>query len=322
MSENKPENPPSAPSAGLKPVDGVISLDDLDKVIDQMDPGFTDSLEGIKKEGVGDTAAIEALQVDSQVDVGTDDDSEKKNLRKRIFAFLMTPFVRIKGWFRLRWIAFANRCRLFKDQSIQFFKHEFPERLRFYKSRLIAGIKWCGDQIKRFMKLTKIQKIGSIVAVALIAGSGYFFFQSIKGQWLPAWRNPIMASFEKHAEFVRKTGPDDYTEFFQAFPEIEIPFLLSKIIVNLTPSPGSANPMGAFEFFLGLDAKETAIEVKDREKEVLDLVQRTVEEFTYDEVMSPVGQTRMKARIRDAINAILNQGNVTKVYINTMVTNH
>ena len=89
---------------------------------------------------------------------------------------------------------------------------------------------------------------------------------------------------------------------------------------------GSVNPVNrletrwAFEFYLGLDANETAIEIKDREKEVLDISQRTLEEFTYPEIMAPNTQKRVWARMRDNINEILNQGRVQKVYVKTMLT--
>jgi flagellar basal body-associated protein FliL len=322
MSEDKSPAPPQPPA--LKTQDGVISLEDLDNLMNQVDPGFNESLEAIKKEAVTDTAAIEALQVgDSQVDVGGDDEAQKPNVKKKFFALLAWPFVRAGQWLRMRGVALKYRAILFKDQSIQFVKHELPERLRYLKSLLIAGITWIKKHVNYFFALTWPQKIAGTCALLFVLAGFYFGAKVFSTQWLPTWRNPIIGSYTKQADAVWSVkDPKDYINFFQAFPEIEIPFLLTKIIVNLAPSPGSKHPMGAFEFYLGLDAKETAIEVKDREKEVIDLVQRTVEEFTYDEVMSQIGQVRMKARIRDAINSILNQGNVTKVYISTMVTNH
>ena len=97
--------------------------------------------------------------------------------------------------------------------------------------------------------------------------------------------------------------------------------LLKKVIVNLKPDDLSTrNPMGLYEVYLGLDSKDTAIEVKDREKEILDLIQRTLENFTYSEVSSIVGKIRMKSAIKERLNEILNQGRVFHVYFNNFVT--
>lgn len=308
-------------SPAPKPQDGSVSLEDLDSLINQVDPGFNASLEAIKNEAVTDTSAIETLQVDSQVDVGNEDEAHKSTFKQKVLSILAWPFIKVRDWLLMRWMAFKNRAVLFKDQSVQFFKHELPERLRYYRSLLYAGFNRIKGQIQLFISLSLAQKLAALASAAFVGAAFFFLVQSFRGQWLPTWRNPIMANFAQHAAFVRHVkNPKDYVRFFEAFPDIEIPFLLSKIVVNLTPSAGIPNPMGAFEFYLGLDSKETAIEIKDREKEMLDLVQRTVEEFTYDEVMGQIGQVRMKARIRDALNKSLRQGRVTKVYISTMVT--
>ena len=93
--------------------------------------------------------------------------------------------------------------------------------------------------------------------------------------------------------------------------------------MNLRRDENSGSlPMGIFEFYLGVDSKDTAVEIRDREHEVIDLVQRTLEGFTYHEVVSYQGKIRMKSRIRDNVNDILNQGQINRVYINRMVTHH
>ena len=80
--------------------------------------------------------------------------------------------------------------------------------------------------------------------------------------------------------------------------------------------------MGLFEFYLGVDSRDTAIELRDREKEVIDIIERTLESFTYHEVVSYQGKILLKAKIRDNVNEILNQGQINRVYINRMVTYH
>ena len=105
-----------------------------------------------------------------------------------------------------------------------------------------------------------------------------------------------------------------------AFPQQTFTVLLEKIVVNLQRSRRHRNPMGAFKFYVTVDSQETAVEVKDRETEVLDYVQRAVEEMSYEEVNGPGGRTQLKALVRGEINRLLNQGRVQDVFIEIMIT--
>jgi flagellar FliL protein len=71
-----------------------------------------------------------------------------------------------------------------------------------------------------------------------------------------------------------------------------------------------------------VDSQDTAIEVKDRELEILDIIQRVLENFAYSDVNSMVGKIRMKSAIKDRLNEVLNQGKVFHVYFNTFITNY
>lgn len=316
MSDAKPTattNP--VPPAGA---DGSFSLDDLDKMIEVEDPGFKDSLKSIETDRITDDTSIESLDV--EVEVATEDVTQKEATSKKLLVKLMVPLKKIGSWLHLRRISLTNRSKLLVTQTIYFFKNDFPDLLRYALSQLKTAIGYVRGWVRAFTALPRSKK-----AILLGAGGSgflalFFLAKALSGEWLPLWRNPLILSLSDKSGKVYSVKSEDMIPFFEAFPEVEFQLLLNKMIVNLTPSASIPNPMGAFEFYLGLDSNETAIEIKDREKEILDLTQRTIEEFTYEEVMNPTSQLRMKARIRDNINQILNQGRVQKVYVKTLIT--
>lgn len=310
---NPSTNP--VPPAGAE---GSFSLEDLDKMIEVEDPGFKDSLKSIESDRINDDTSIESLDV--EVEVGTEDVTQKEATSKKLITKLLSPAKKVMSWLHLHRISLTNRTKLLVTQSIHFFKNDFPDLVRYAISQLKVGIGYVKGWIRSFSALPRSKK-------ALLGGAGltgflalFFLVKALSGEWLPMWRNPLILSLSDKSGKVYSVKSEDMIPFFDAFPEVEFQLLLSKMIVNLTPSASIPNPMGAFEFYLGLDSNETAIEIKDREKEILDLTQRTIEEFTYEEVMNPTSQLRIKARIRDNINQILNQGRVQKVYVKTLIT--
>ena len=111
------------------------------------------------------------------------------------------------------------------------------------------------------------------------------------------------------------------TPFLMAFPQPRHSFLFSKIVVNLKKRVSSLNEaMGAFEFFVEVDSKDAARELKGREVQLRDLIQRTAEQFTYESLQSEKGKERLKERIRAELNKELAQGWVKSVFIKFMVT--
>lgn len=319
MSEIKPGTTPNITPVPTGP-DGSFSLDDLDRMLEVEDPGFKASLESIQTERNNSETSIESLDV--EVDGATEDVTEKKGPNKVqvIFGKIVSPIKRLNGWFHLRRISYTNQAKVFARQSIHFVRHDLPDLLRYLASQIKTAVAWVRGWINRFLALQtgkKVLLIGSGISSLLAI---FFLSKALTGQWLPLWRNPLIHSFAAKVDKTYSVKQSDMIPFFDAFPEVEFQLLLSKMIVNLTPSAGIPNPMGAFEFYLGLDANETAIEIKDREKEVIDITQRTLEEFTYEEVNSQLGITRVKSRIRDNINQILNQGRVQKVYVKTLIT--
>lgn len=319
------ETPPSSPSSS----DGVFSLEDLDKIIESEDPNFKNQMADIKAIGADISADIETLNIDGEV--GADNDSneadETLSRKDKIIAFVFRPWRRFKEIFKLKKLAFKNKMLMLYEQMKTFVRHELPERSKYYYSRTISAIKHivttASNLIAKFKALTKIQKITLFATTILSVAAISIFSRTFLGGWLPRFSDPLVNSLEEKARFVRAyTGKEDLQNLFEAFPEVEFHVLMTKVIVNLRPDEKSGpNPMGVYEVYLGLDSQDTAIEVKDREKELLDIIQRVIERFSYSEVSTQVGKIRMKSMIRDRVNEVLNQGRVFHVYFNTFISN-
>jgi flagellar FliL protein len=113
---------------------------------------------------------------------------------------------------------------------------------------------------------------------------------------------------------------EEWDEFNSPLRHPEHVVLLNKVVVNLRPSESSdGNPMGYFEFYLEANSQEAAIEIDDRQAEILDVVQRTVEAITYDEIVTPAGKNKLKLVIRKDLNQVLTKGRVRKVFYKSVV---
>jgi flagellar basal body-associated protein FliL len=315
MNAEAPNPRPSSTSQ-----DGVFSLEDLDKIIEAEDPNFKSEMENIKSTKLEDTTAVESLQVLSDDDLVKDEESEKK-IKQKIIAFFVRPWRRFAQFLKLKKIAIQHQLSSFLNGSKNFLRHELPDRLRYLKSRTIAGYHWCVGQWKRFLALSRLQKAALVGTVIFGLFSLLLLSRTLTGAWLPSYNDPLPRSLMQKASFTGKyESQKDMQLLFEAFPEVEFNVLLNKVIVNLRPDEESTNnPMGTFEFYVAVDSQDTAVEVKDREREILDIIQRTAEDFTYTQVRSELGKSLMKSAIRDRLNQVLNQGQVMRLYFNTII---
>jgi len=312
-----------APKPRPSSTDGVFSLEDLDKIIDAEDPNFKNEMENIKSAPVENTSAIEDLQVSTDDDPEKEDESEKTKLKK-ILDFVLRPWRRFVDYSKLTKVALKNRIIVLVDMSKTFVRHELPERLRYLASQIRSGLVWIKKIAQQFWALPGGQKIALVFMSFASIFSLLLLSRTLTGAWLPGYVDDLPRNLEKNATVIGVAKRrEDLQDLFQAFPEVEYHVLLKKAIVNLRRDDTSGpNPMGVFELYLGVDSQDTAIEVKHRELEILDIVQRAIENFSYTEVNSVVGKIRVKSAVRDRVNEILNQGRVFQVYYNTVVINH
>jgi flagellar basal body-associated protein FliL len=77
--------------------------------------------------------------------------------------------------------------------------------------------------------------------------------------------------------------------------------------------------MGAFEFYLEGEDSEVIVEVKDREVEIRDRMQRTLEEFTFDQAADADGKKMIVDKLKKEINQSLSTGKIRKIWFKTVV---
>ncbi len=298
----------------------TFSLDDIDKIIETEDPSFKNELADIKKQQVVGTDSIENLKLEPEDEIVKDDD-EQLTARKKIVHFVLLPWLSVRTFVRLRWIRVKNNSRMLFDASVRFFRHELPERIKYTWARLKILKAWLVSEWRKFRALNRTQKLAIAFMVLASFAALFFIDKTFTGHWLPRYQINLPHTLADGGSIMGEVkSKADVQDLFQAFPEVEYYVLLPKVIVNLQPSETSGeNPMGAFEVFVGADSQDTAVEVKDREQEIRDLVQRALESFTYDEANSLVGKERIKEVLRDRINAILNQGFIYNIYFNNII---
>jgi flagellar basal body-associated protein FliL len=305
-----------------------ISLDNIDEILKQEDPGFVDSLNDIKANPDDLSGAeIESLRIDD-LD-GPEDDIEKENRFERWgkkFPKLKPLFQapdNFKKFLKQRLIILKGRAKLFVANSLEQLK-TLPDRTRKLLSDLLFVVrqnkKKLSDNLdnrsrgERFLIFIFLFGLGGVFGLVLL--------NMKNSHWLPQINRPLVLSLETVAD--RKWTFDsqvDTIAFLSAFPQEKHNYLFPKVIVNLKVRPGSnAFTMGAFEFYLELDSKDSAIEVKSREVELHDLVQRVTEQFTYEALETERGKDRLKEEIKKSLNQKIVQGWVKDVYIKFFIT--
>jgi flagellar basal body-associated protein FliL len=326
LAEEQPLKPGASTSPSAKAVPAstdpnVFSLEDLDKIIESEDPDFKKELEKLKNQKLELSADHENLSVKTDDEHLTKDEHENPSRREALLKWILNPYRRLGTFLRMQSTAIYNRIQHFFSRTISFIRHELPDRIKYYKSQSIVYAQKAKAVFVLLKKMPRSQKIAiSFISVASVAAV-FFMSKTLTGHWLPHYEDNMSRSLLSSSGFARTyQGKGDLQDLFLAFPEVEYYVLLKKAVVNLRPSESSGpNPMGAFEVYVGVDTQDTAIEVKDRERELVDVFQRALEGFSYDDSITMVGKSRMKEVIRDRINAILNQGRVFHIYFNSFI---
>jgi flagellar basal body-associated protein FliL len=200
--------------------------------------------------------------------------------RKALFAFA--------AWAKIQLIHLFGWL---KNGGGKFFKLEWKAKLTILFSLVLGAI------AVLLLKYTYTQKI------KFNFGSGFF------------------TSFEKVADARFEYNPEGAMEDFSdpiSHPEYEM--LIDKLVVNLKhPADGSSNPMGLFEFYLEASNQNCAVEIKDRQGEIRDVIVRNLEQMLYDDLITVEGKERLKVVLRKNVNSVLTTGQVRRIFFKTVV---
>ncbi len=118
-------------------------------------------------------------------------------------------------------------------------------------------------------------------------------------------------------EVKEEEGMEKFYDTIHSKPNL---LMIEKVVVNIKPSPDSGpNPMAAFEILVEGLNPDVVIEVKDRESFFRDMVQRTTEEFTFDEMQTPEGKRQFIQTLLHEFNKRLTTGELRNVRLRTFI---
>lgn len=139
--------------------------------------------------------------------------------------------------------------------------------------------------------------------------------------WAHYFELDLLNNLEDKATTVTRLDfNEEYIDFDHSLLVPQYMVLLNKVVVNLQRSESSGeNPMAAFDFYLQTTNEETAKEVKKRERELQDYVQRISEGLSYDQLITENGKKKWKITLKSQLNTVLTQGKIKNIYFKTLL---
>lgn len=294
-----------------------LSLDQLDSIILSEDPEFANDLKNV--ESLPSDGSINLDVVDLGDSLLAEADNPWKNaigVRKAIVILL--PFLP-KLWelqYRVR-----SGLHLFRGRFRTAMWEAGPQLFQSAKSAATSGKEFSKGRVEAFKALTRPLK--AVAVILMLSGLllGIFVYRSLTHGVLPPEKEFLAASLEEWAIHAYKYDPETEMDSFYDSPRtIQNIMSLPKMVVNIRPSASSGpNPMAAMEFFLEGLSPEAIVEVKDRESEIRDLFQRTIEDMTYAELDSTEGKQLLTEKLRQALNLNLTKGKIRRIFIKEIV---
>ena len=325
----------------------VVSLDDLDLSLDSplggdpitptptpttptpaVSPATPAAPESHLEAFLAEKAPDLANEIPAQVSLPKEPEAPSKAYLffKEVFAKLYRLITNPKDVFRRRTLKYSELLKLWRAvliaQAKAFLGYLIKDALR----DLLILAKNIVRQFKRTFTVVKnLSHLKKLYIVIFVVAS--FGLTKIAQRFKMKHPLPRIGSIEvismaqvadRVFEFDAKSASWEEFESTVRLPNHTV--TLNKIVVNLKMSAKtSLNPMAYLRLNLEASNKEAAVEVLDREKEIADLIQRTVEEMPYDIVNTSDGKNLMKIKIRKKLNEVLNRGRVKRIYIQEII---
>lgn len=319
----EPEKSDEDSEAASRPGADDVDLTQLDDIFSSEDPDFAASMQEMKtevlakEEGAED---IETLDLDSYVSETAAEVRASRTWRGRV----LVRFKRFFRWLKVIGIRTGlqvSRIILWtRETAVPGVKTGVKKTLGFVRSQGLALSHSMLSMVKALLALPLSSK-ALLVAVVVLAGALIYVLNlTFKDQVMPKVDNQFLTSFSQVADARFTYDPKSpMEEFHNPLLHPENVILIERLIVNLKSPERGQNPMGLFEFYIEASNRETAIEVKDRESEVRDIMSRTLEQMPYDELISPDGKNKLKVVLRKSLNSLVTKGRVRRVFFKTIV---
>ncbi len=295
--------------------ENLLSLEDLDSTIAKNDPEFAAHLKDI-----GPNEEMQNALFNDELEYSFAEEQalwqHGDGWRPRLAKIL--PFV-VRLSFRWRLLGIRRKkswaqAKISLKSALPLFWKWLKKRAQILKTSL-------GASLSVFKELSFKKKLGFLGLLALLGLVGFVIYRSsTKGLFPPAEELFVSSLQEWSQEDYNYDPKTEVESFYESTHSARNIIVLTKMVVNLKRSPSAGvNPMGAFEFYVEGAASDVVVEIKDREIEVRDLFQRTLEDMSFDQISSAEGKQLLCEKLRKEVNKILTKGKVRRVYIKTAI---
>ena len=302
-------SPAAAPTTQPSPEAAIATVDNL---LATEDPQFAQAMQDLKAQGAAQAEAAEAVVIDSLDIAALEQEGGFKN---RLYIFLFRLKSKIKPIAqRLKALAQLPKTAwpAIREGAVRGLATG-----KDYAKFILARVKEGFTSFKALPRKSKLLIVSAIVMGAL---SLFALKVTLQGKFLPTLEAKFLRSFGEVAEHAWSYAEaEPFEDFADPLYHPEHVVLVEKIVVNLRSLAESSNPMGLFELYFEASNHECAVEIKDRHIEVKDLVSRSLEQLTYDDLVTPQGKEKMKVVLRKNLNAFLTRGQVRRVFFKSVV---
>lgn len=197
--------------------------------------------------------------------------------------------------------------------------------------RLKRGISHLGhfgtSRIQRLILALKngqpSQKLSLKNPIVLLSGVilAFVFFLVLigTGALIPSFNNPYDTSLlPKATKVIEYDTSQSTVPLFDSYRSTTFTMTFPKTIFNLK-SMSDKPQFGELEFFIDLRDKKYEVMVKSKQSEIMDTIQRVMEQVTWQEIESPMGKDKVKKIIRNRLNQFFERDIVLSVFYRSIL---
>lgn len=316
----------------------LVDPTDVDSLLNSVDKGFADKLNAVQSDlsQVTMSQNLESVALDQKLFEEKDEKAQeiteskaaqtpksaKEKAPAKSYSGIISSFFNlIAACFILPihlGAAIASSIDILKDPKLA-----PPEKLKLLLPKIQAVIeewrKKLREHIRSYRQYSKRQYLLFFLALGMALGLYMVSHDIVRNFRADLQKDPFLKSFKEVADSETEIDAEEGGEdILSPLRHPEYAVLLPRIIANLKPPSPSRSPMVALELYIEATNQDCAIEIKDRRVEIKDLIQRTLEETTFEQLENHEGKERFKIHLRLALNKILNKGRAKRVFFHSL----
>lgn len=293
------------------------ATDKIDEILEIEDPAFTAELRELAAIGAEPTEVDVVPDSEIENTVAREKAELGSKGRKKIYVFLVKrPMRRLKqfGFFLksiVTWLKVSGKPMLISGAKTALTSTKGGLNFVLGKVKAVLAAFGALPKKSKFLVL-------SVIILGVLAGA--MTLVAYRGGFLPNLEKNFLVNFSTAASETFKIEKDaKWVDLNDPMLHPEHIVLVERIIANLKPPGDGSNPMALIDLYLEAGTQESAIELKDRDSESRDVISRTLEQMTYDELITEAGKTKLKIFIRKNLNDNLTSGRIRRVFFKSIV---